>query len=404
MQVNTNQESIDAFLSRSIENVYPNREFVEARMAEGKPLSMYVGIDPTGPTLHLGHAIWLRKLRDWQNMGHRVVLLIGDFTALIGDPTDKGAARKQLTREEVMANCAKYQAQASRFLRFDGENAAELKFNSAWLGKMNFEDVIGLASHFTVQQMLERDMFDKRMREQKPIYIHEFLYPLMQGYDSVAMGVDGEMGGNDQTFNMLAGRTLVKELKGKEKFVMTVKLLVDTTGKKMGKSEGNMITFEDSADDVFGKVMSWTDGMIVGGFELCTDVSAAEVAAVSKSLIRDEANPRDVKARLAKEVARMFFGDAEADAAAERFDALFRDKKGPDEDQIVKVSVDAGEAKLVGVLVAAGFAASNGEAKRVIEQGGVKVDGATVKDVNAVVPVGSMIQKGPRHFARVERH
>lgn len=403
MTVNTNEDDINAFLTRGVENLFPSREYVEARMKEGKPLTLYVGVDPTGPTLHLGHAIWLRKLREWQNLGHKVIMLIGDFTAMIGDPTDKGAARKQLTREEVLANCATYKEQASRFVRFDGDNAAELKFNSEWLGKMNFADVLNLASHFTVQQMLERDMFDNRMREQKPIYIHEFMYPLMQGYDSVAMGVDGEMGGNDQTFNMLAGRTLMKELSHKEKFVVANKLLVDPTGKKMGKSEGNMITFRDSADDMFGKVMSWTDGMIVGGFELATDVSAAEVATVSKSLIRDEVNPRDAKARLAKEVARMFYGDQEADGAEERFNALFRDKKGPDAEQVIEVKVDAGDAKLVGVLVAAGFAASNGEAKRVIEQGGVKVDGEVVKDIGATVAVGAMVQKGPRHFARVVR-
>lgn len=403
MNVNTDAEAIERFLDRGVENVFPNREFVEARMKEGKALTMYYGIDPTGPTLHVGHAIQLRKLRDWQALGHKVILLIGDFTAMIGDPTDKGAARKQLTREQVLANCAKYQEQASRFLRFDGDNAAELKYNSAWLGPMSFGDVVNLASHFTVQQMLERDMFDKRMQEQKPIYIHEFLYPLMQGYDSVAMGVNGEIGGNDQTFNMLAGRTLMKEMSGAEKFVVATKLLVDTTGKKMGKSEGNMITLEDSPDDMFGKVMSWTDGMIVGGFELCTDVPADEVRRVSQSLIRDEANPRDLKARLATELVRMFYADADAEGAAERFDALFRDKKGPTEDQIVPVAIEGDSIRLIDALVHAGFAASNGEAKRVIDQGGVKVDGEVVKDIAATVAVGSTIQKGPRHFARVVR-
>lgn len=401
MTVNTNQEAIDGFLSRSVENVFPNREFLEARMKEGKALSIYVGIDATGPTLHLGHSIWLRKLRAWQDMGHKVIMLIGDFTAMIGDPTDKSAVRKQLTREEVLANCAKYQEQASRFIRFDGDNAAELKFNGEWLGKMSFADVLDLASHFTVQQMLERDMFQKRVEEQKPIYIHEFMYPLMQGYDSVAMGVDGEMGGNDQTFNMLAGRDLMKSMRGKEKFVVALKLLADPTGKKMGKSEGNMITFEDSADDMFGKVMSWTDGMIVGGFELCTDVSAEEISAISKSLIRDEANPRDPKARLAWEVAKGFHGADAADRARDAFDNLFRDKKGPDEDQIVGVKVDAGEARLLEVLVAAGFVQSKSDARRQIEQGGVKVEGEVVKDINALVAVGALVQKGPRHFARV---
>ncbi len=397
----TDQESIDHFLSRSVENIFPNREFVEARLKEGKPLSLYVGVDPTGPSLHIGHAIWLRKLGEWQKLGHKVIMLIGDFTAMIGDPTDKGAVRKQLTRDEVLANCTKYQEQASRFLRFDGENPAELKYNSTWLAPMTLDQTIGLTSHFTVNQLLERDMFQKRMEEAKPIYLHEFLYPVMQGYDCVAMDVDGEMGGNDQTFNMLAGRDLMKSMRKKEKFVVALKLLVDPTGTKMGKSEGNMITFEDSADNMFGKVMSWTDGMIVSGFELCTDVTMEEVAQISKSLIRDEVNPRDVKARLAFEIVKAFHDENLANNARDSFDSLFRDKKGPDEDQIVAVTVESSPARLVDVLVAAGFAKTNSEAKRLIDQGGVKVDGTPVTDINATVATGSLIQKGPRHFARL---
>ncbi len=397
----TDQESIDRFLSRSVEHVFPNREFVEARLKEGKALSLYVGVDPTGPSLHIGHAIWLRKLGEWQKLGHKVIMLIGDFTAMIGDPTDKSAVRKQLTREEVLANCTKYKEQASRFLRFDGENPAELKFNSTWLAPMALDQAIGLTSYFTVNQLLERDMFQRRMEEAKPIYLHEFLYPVMQGYDCVAMDVDGEMGGNDQTFNMLAGRDLMKSMRKKEKFVVALKLLVDPTGMKMGKSEGNMITFEDSADDMFGKVMSWTDGMIVGGFELCTDVSMEEVAKISKSLIRDEVNPRDVKARLAFEIVKAFHDENLANNARDSFDSLFRDKKGPDEDQIVAVTVESSPARLVDVLVVAGFAKTNSEAKRLIDQGGVKVDGTPVTDINATVATGSLIQKGPRHFARV---
>jgi tyrosyl-tRNA synthetase len=456
MSVNTNEETIDAFLARCVENVFPSREFLKARMAEGKPLSMYVGVDPTGPSLHMGHAIWLRKLARWQDMGHKAVMLIGDFTAMIGDPTDKGATRKQLTREQVLENCRTYKEQASKFLRFEGENAAELRFNSEWLSKMNLGDVLNLASHFTVQQMMERDLFQKRLRwdvacencgkvsrspitfasvqnfssgkingkfqcshckrmapldndhifpssEMAPVYLHEFMYPLMQGYDSVAMDVDGEMGGNDQTFNMLAGRTLMKEMASKEKFVIAYKLLADASGKKMGKSEGNVIAFHDSPDELFGKVMSWTDGMIVNGFELCTDLPMDEVARISKSLAKDETNPRDVKARLAKEIVKVFHGDAQAEAAASRFDSLFRDKKGPDEEQMVEVKVDAAPARLLEVLVAAGFVQSKGDGRRQIEQGGVKVDGEVVRDLNATVAPGSVIQKGPRHFARVTK-
>src|SRR5574343_1572006 len=197
-------------LERGIENIYPSKAYLESRIAKGKKLRMYLGVDPTGPTLHMGHAIPLMKLADLQKLGHEVILLIGDFTAMIGDPTDKSATRKQLTRKEVLKNATLYKKQASKFLNF-GFGGAKLMYNSKWLASMNFENVVSLASKITVQQMIQRDMFQERLKEEKPIYLHEFLYPLMQGYDSVAMKVDGEIGGNDQTFNMLAGRDLRSE-------------------------------------------------------------------------------------------------------------------------------------------------------------------------------------------------
>ncbi len=233
--MNSTDQQIAEFLTRSVENVYPKRDALEELLESGKKIRVYLGVDPTGPTLHIGHAIAIRKLAELQRMGHEVILLIGDFTAMIGDPTDKSATRKQLTHEEVLANCKNYQSQASAFLQFDGENPAKLMFNNNWLGKMSFAEVVELASHFTVQQMLERDMFEKRMNEQKPIGIHEFMYPLMQGYDSVAMDVNLEIGGNDQTFNMLAGRTLMREMKGEEKLVLTTKLLVRFDWQKDGE-------------------------------------------------------------------------------------------------------------------------------------------------------------------------
>ena len=306
----TGEKTIREFLTRAVENVYPSREALEKRLLSGKRMTVYLGVDPTGPALHFGHAISLRMLGTLQRMGHGVTLLIGDFTAMIGDPTDKAAVRKPLTREEVLVNCKQYKKQASAFLSFDGHNAAELKFNSEWLAPLTFADLLPLAAHFTVQQMIQRDMFKKRIEEEKPIHLHEFLYPLMQGYDSVAMDVDMEVGGNDQTFNMLAGRTLMKEMKNKDKFVLASKLLVDPTGKKMGKSEGNMITLGDDPNDMYGKVMSWTDGMIVSGFELCTNVPMDEVQEIATA-IDDGENPIVFKHRLAQEVVRTFVGDAE---------------------------------------------------------------------------------------------
>ncbi|MFA6355172.1 MAG: tyrosine--tRNA ligase, partial [Candidatus Paceibacterota bacterium] len=240
------EKTNNELLTRGISSIYPNREFLENKIKKGEKLTIYLGIDPTGPTLHLGHAIPIKKLSELQKAGHKIILLMGDFTAMIGDPTDKGAARKQLTHKQVMTNLKNYKKQASSLISFTGKNPAQIKFNSKWLGKMNFEEVLSLASNMTVQQMLERDMFKKRVEEEKPIYLHEFMYPLMQGYDSVAMKVDGEIGGNDQTFNMLCGRDLMKTISGKEKFVITMKLLEDNSGKKMGKTEGNMIALSDT--------------------------------------------------------------------------------------------------------------------------------------------------------------
>jgi len=323
-------------LTRGIASIYPSKEFVESKINKGEKLTIYLGIDPTGPTLHLGHAIPIKKLRDFQKAGHKIILLMGDFTAMIGDPTDKTATRKQLTHKEVLVNLKKYKKQASKLISFTGKNPAQFKFNSKWLGKMNFEQVLSLASNITVQQMLERDMFDKRMKEGKPIYLHEFMYPLMQGYDSVAMNVDGEIGGNDQTFNMLCGRDLMKTMKGKEKFVMTVKLLEDNSGKKMGKTEGNMIALSDSPVDMFGKVMSWTDGMIVPGFELCTDVSTEDIEKIAKDISSETVNPRDLKIRLAGEVVTLFFDKKTATEAQSNWESTFSKKEIPtDTEEII---------------------------------------------------------------------
>ena len=305
MAVSKDKEKIKELLERGVENIYPSRGFLESALKKGKQLTLYTGYDPTGPSLHIGHGITLLKLRQFQELGHKIIMLIGDFTGMIGDPTDKSAARKRLTPVELKKNCTSYKKQASKIISFSGQNAAQLKYNNKWLGKMSFADVVELASNFTVQRLLERDMFQKRVKDGKPVYLHEFLYPIMQGYDSVAMDVDGEVGGNDQTFNMLAGRTLMKSLKGKEKFVVTGKLLTDTSGDKMGKTTGNMIAFSDSADEMFGKVMSWTDAMIVPGFELCTTVPMVDIKDIESEL-KSGMNPRDAKLRLAIAITSLF--------------------------------------------------------------------------------------------------
>src|SRR3989339_595658 len=397
MNVSTDQKKIEELLTRGVEKIFPSREFLEARLKEGEQLSLYLGIDPTGPDLHIGHSIQLRKLRQFQDLGHKVILLIGDFTGMIGDPTDKSATRVRLTREQVLKNAERYKEQAGKILDFGGKNPVELKYNSKWLAKLSLVEVAELAAHFTVPQILARDMFKQRTKDGKDIYLHEFLYPLMQGYDSVAMDVDGEVGGNDQTFNMLAGRDLMKAMKGKEKFVIADKLLADPTGRKMGKSEGNMITLADSSDEMFGKVMSWTDGMIVGGFEILT---MEDYRAVQTEL-DGGVNPRELKARLARTIVTQYFDEAEAMAASERFDQLFQKKEVPDEILEHRIS---GPMSIVDVLVASGLAKSKTDARRLIEGGGVKVDEVVVQDPEQMLEStkgGIVIQKGKRHFVRI---
>jgi len=397
MKVDTNKDKIEELLIRGVEAVYPTREWLSEQLASGRRLTIYTGYDPTADTLHLGHGITLMKLRQLQELGHKIIMLIGDFTGMIGDPTDKTAARTKLTRDEVLANCKNYKKQAANVLSFSGSNKAELKYNSKWLGKMSFGDVLELASHFTVQQMMERDMFQKRIEEEKPIHVHEFMYPLMQGYDSVAIDVYGDIGGNDQMFNMMAGRTLMKAMKDKEKFVLTMKLLADESGKKMGKTEGNMIALSDGPEDMFGKVMSWTDGMIVPGFELCTMVSNDEVESVRKALEAGD-NPRDYKMKLASEIVRVWHGEAGAEAGKENFANVIQQGNKPDEIPEVKVSV----RDIVSVLVEAELCSSKSQARRDIDGGGVKVNDEKVTSYELKVNAGDVIQKGKRHFVRLK--
>ncbi|MFZ2038906.1 MAG: tyrosine--tRNA ligase [Minisyncoccia bacterium] len=399
-QVNVDPQAVEEFLGRSLENIYPNRDYLKAQMLSGKQLSIYLGIDPTGPTLHLGHAVQLKKLRDFQKLGHKVILLIGDFTGMIGDPTDKSATRKPLTREDVLKNCKLYKKQASLFLNFSGRNPAEFKFNSKWLAKMTFSDVVKVASNFTVQQMLERDMFQKRMKEAKPIHLHEFLYPLMQGYDSVILDVDGEIGGNDQTFNMLAGRNLMKDLKNKEKFVITTKLLADNSGIKMGKTEGNMVSFLDDYSEKFGKIMSWTDGMIVPGLELCTDVPITEIKKIETDLASGQINPKDYKVRLAKEIVTIYHNKELAFKAETNFNETF--KKGGVPEEIEEATVTKGET-LVNVLLNNKIISSKSDFRRLITEGAVSDMSSEekIKDLDYKIEGDITVKVGKRRFLKI---
>ncbi|HEC30508.1 MAG TPA: tyrosine--tRNA ligase [Candidatus Yonathbacteria bacterium] len=395
----SNDKKINEFLERGVENIYPNREFVEELLKGDKQLSVYFGIDPTCPTLHLGNAVILKKLKELQDLGHKITLLIGDFTATIGDP-DKLSVRKPLTKKEVLRNAKSYKKQASTFLRFSGINKAEIKYNSKWLSKMRFEDVLNLASKMTVEQMLKRDMFRKRMKEGKPVYIHEFMYPLMQGYDSVVLNVDGEIGGNDQTFNMLAGRTLMKQIKDKEKFVLTLKLLEDKDGKKMGKTEGNMASLSDTPQEMFGKIMSWTDGMISSGFELCTYTAMEEIEKIKESMEKELVNPRDVKMQLAKEIVIIYHGEKEAMKAQSNFIETFQKKGVPE--NIKEVGIKNGE-KLMDVLLTANIVKSKADFKRLVKEGAIKHENEDkIKDEHYEVQQGGIFKIGKKRFIKIK--
>lgn len=392
-------EKIQEILEKGVANIYPSREFLAQRLAKGERLTLYLGIDPTGPALHIGHAIPLRKLRAFQELGHQVILLIGNFTALCGDP-DKSFTRQRLSAKEIAANLKNYQKQIGKILELKGKNPVLFKFNNDWLAKLKFSDVVDIASNFTVQQMLARDLFDRRLKAGNPIALHEFLYPLMQAYDSVAMNVDGELGGNDQTFNMLAGRDLMKALKGKEKFVLTTKLLTDPTGKKMGKTEGNMITLSDSPAEMFGKVMSWPDTAILLGFELCTNATMPELTDLKK-MLDSGVNPRDLKAQLGKEIVTLYHSKQKAVEAETEFNKIFQAKDAPD--TLPEVTLQKQEYNIIDLILAANLLSSKSEAKRLVEQGGVKLDNKTINSwkTNLRPVTGVVLKVGKRKFAKL---
>jgi len=324
---------------------------------------------------------------------------------MIGDPTDKMAARSKLTREDVMLNATNFKQQASAYLSFEGNNPAEVKYNNEWNDKLSFKDLIELASNFTVQQMIQREMFQKRLAEEKPIFLHEFLYPLAQAYDSVFMDVDLEVGGNDQMFNMMCGRDLLKTLKGKDKSVLTMKLLADNNGKKMGKSEGNAFFLDDTASDMYGKVMSWADGVIASAFELCTEVAMSEVAQLINDMAKGKLNPRDLKMRLAFEITKINHGEAGAQEAQNYFIKTVQNKEVPDE--IEERQVDLEIINIVDLLILLEMVTSKTEARRLIEQGGIKIGTAenllTISDYKAQITIqnGLIIQRGKRQFMKI---
>ena len=373
-----------------------NEEELKKKLASGRKLRVKLGLDPTAPDLHLGHTVVVNKLRDFQSLGHQVQFLIGDFTGMIGDPTGKNQTRPPLSREEILANAASYKEQAFKIL--DPEKT-QILFNSEWSDKLGAEGIIRLASKYTVSQLLERDDFSKRFHAEKPIAVHELLYPLMQGYDSVAMKADVELGGTDQKFNLLVGRELQRIYGQERQIVMTMPLLEGTDGKeKMSKSLGNYIGITEPPAEMFGKLMRISDELMWRYIDLLSFASREKIAAWRKEVAAGR-NPREIKAEFAKEIVARFHSAAAAQKSEEDFDAMFRDRELPQDMPEKTVS----ETAIVKVLKQAELVPSTNEATRLIEQGGVKVNGEKVSDKNLTLRRGEtvVIQVGKRKFARV---
>jgi len=375
------------------------RENLEKKLKEGKKLRVKFGIDPTGFDLTLGHAVPLRKLKAFQDAGHQVVLLFGNFTAQIGDPTGKSQARKILTKEDVETNAKTYLKQAAKILDI---NNIELVYNADWLEKMSFSDVLKLAGNFTVAQMLERDMFQERMKKSQQINLVEFMYPLMQGYDSVPIRADVEIGGTDQLFNMMCARPLQKAYGVPVQNVITVPILVGLDGhEKMSKSLGNYIALNDSASDMFGKTMSIPDALIINYFELATGVSLEEIKKIEKELSKSDVNPRDIKIRLAKEIVTLYHTAKDADEAEQNFLQVFQ--KGGIPEDIAEIDLAKEETQLWALINATKLCGSSSNAKQMIEQGSVKIDGEKFADKNEMIQVKSemIIQVGKRKWVKI---
>ncbi len=396
------EEQLDFLSARAVDFIARDdlKKKLEKAQAKGRGLRIKYGADPSAPDIHLGHVVGLNKLREFQDAGHTVVFIIGDFTGMIGDPSGRSQTRKPLTKEQVAVNAESYQKQIFKIL--DPEKT-EIRFNSEWCGKMSFEDVIRLSAHVTVAQMLARDDFSKRYAAQQPISIVEFLYPLVQAYDSVMVEADLELGGTDQLFNLLLGRELQKAMGQEPQCVMTLPLIEGLDGvKKMSKSLNNYVGVDESARDMYGKLMSVPDVLMWKYFEYILCWPSEKVQQMNAQVASGELHPRAAKDLLGQEVVKRFIGEAEAIQASEEFTRVFAQKELPDE--IPEVVLPAGEIGLLSLMVQAGLAKSNGEARRLVKQGAVRIDDEKITDERAqIIPkAGMVIRSGKRGFAKVK--
>ncbi len=382
--------TINDVLTRGVQQVLPDKKGLADLMAKRK-IKLYQGFDPSMPSLHLGNFVGLMKLRQFQKLGHEVIFLVGDFTGMIGDPTDKFATRKPLTREQVLENAKSWREQAGRVLDFEGKNAAKIMFNSEWSDKITWKDLMEkITSHITYAQLIERDMFQERIKNNAEIGFNELLYPIAQGYDSVAMDVDLEIGGNDQLFNMLIGRTMMKAIKNKEKYVLTTKLLVDKEGKKVGKTTGNALFLDSKPEDFYAGIMSIPDSVIELGFELLTEVPLEGLSE------RIRKNPMEEKKRLAHEIVNLLWGEKWVIPSEEYFEKTFQER-APE----FNIKVKAGES-LVKTIVPFTNRQSTSAAKELIKQGAVDINGEKIIDGSTTLKTGDEIKVGERTFLKVK--
>jgi tyrosyl-tRNA synthetase len=387
-------------IKRGTAAIIPEDELI-AKLQETRPLRIKLGIDASGPDIHLGFAVVLRKLRDFQDCGHTAVLIVGDFTGMIGDPSGRSKTRPQLTTEEIKQNMKHYAEQIFLILR---EDRTELRYNSEWLSKLSSSDVIRLASKTTVARMLERDDFSNRYKAQHPIYLHEFLYPIYQGYDSIAINADVEIGGTDQTFNFVIARELMRENAMVPQVILTMPLLVGLDGKmKMSKSYGNYIGITESPRDMFGKLMSIPDELMEDYFALGLWYAQEQMDSVKKQLKNKKTNPRDIKFRLASELVTLYHGKKAAESAGREFEQIFRDRELPDRIEEFTVSKKQRNIWIIKLLTLTGMAKSNSDARRLVAQGGIEINGEKVTDEGAEIPVDEpfVLKVGKRRFLNI---
>ena len=404
--IKTDKKLIETFLKRGVEKIYPSEQELRKKLLSGERMKIYQGFDPSGPYLHVGHAMGIRALSILQELGHQVVFLVGDYTAKVGDP-DKDTTRKILTDEEIEKNMQGWKDQAAQLIEFEGENAVQFERNSSWLSKLKLEDIIQLMSKTTVQKMAERDFFKRRLKKGDPIQLQEFIYPLMQGYDGVAMEVDMEIGGADQIFNMLMGRTLSKSYLKKEKFIRANKMMDAPDRTTMSKTKGNGINLSDTARDMYGKAMSYPDRSILAGFELLTEVPIEGIEEMKKAMEKGE-NPMQFKKLMALEIVKMIKGKEEAQKAEQFFYKQFQQKDSTKiEYQTVKpaeLNLPLENLALVDLLLALKVSDSKGGCRRLIEQGGISMNDKKITDTNYTIPNLNkelLIKAGKRGFYRI---